>query len=237
MPCPYTGRERGIIVDGKRYAIESCTDKNIKGFITKLKKDVECLDSSVDALREKHDIPSDIIVDTGIIAIHNHNQEDDEKITKIVNGLKYIVRGENDISILVMTNKHLNRLATINCFRKANDVEFYYTPEKSLTWSPILTPELLMSDIIPMRYKEKNSDRAYRVGLFYFDDSPEKCINFIFLVLKYYHLESHQEIDVFVTHDANSIDRLKAVVQKEDSEIFKNSTITVKQLDEVKYKS
>lgn len=238
IDCPYLNKTRGIIIDGKRYAIDSCTEKGILKFLQDLRDTVECIDASLFDLQQKYPMDPDVIVDTGILAIHAHNASDEDELTKITSKIKYHLRSEQNIMLLLMTNKHLNRLATIGNFCKANEVEFFYNLPTGLVAQKTLIPESLMSDIIPMRYRPKGDNCEPRVGLFYFGSMEMSDVSFVLPVMKYFQFESHSSMKVFASCKAIEIENLNVALQKKDaSNVFAERPITIEQLDEVKYNS
>ena len=197
--CPYTNRQRGIYVDGKRYALSSVSSKEkIKEWLDSARTVTRHLDQSQSLFREKLSLPEDLQIDTGIVAWDCHEGWDPEVAHQRREEATIVGSDHPPVSVLFLFKNHLDRLSTITNFKeKCSKLEFLYRTEKAFVWNSVLTPELLMSDWWPIRYKWKNIEH-WQTGLLGFDLNENNSVGFSISVLNFLGLATHPAIDIYL---------------------------------------
>ena len=168
--CPFTGGPRGVLVDGKRYAMESLSTSKITDFVEKNTIDIDNLRQSSDVLETELEIDRLTHFDTAIVAIYCHKDWDAAKMRGYLANVKPPGYRKQPIINLVATNDVLSRLNTIYLFKKTClRLDFFYLVAGNPSYSPLFTPEYLFSSLIPFKYQLHDSPKTVRYGIFNFD--------------------------------------------------------------------
>ncbi len=168
--CPFTRGQRGVLVDGKRYAMDSLTTPNIQNFVEKNLIDIDNLRQSRDVLETDLEIDPLTHFDTAIVAIYCHKEWDAAEMRKVLAKVQPPGYRKQPVISLVATNDTLSRLNTIYLFKKScAKLEFFYMTGGNPLYSSVLAPEYLFSSLIPFRYQLHDSPRVIRYGIFNFD--------------------------------------------------------------------
>ena len=199
LQCPYTNHQRGIYVDGKRYALASVTSKEkIKDWLDSARTVTRHLEQSQGLFREKLELPEELQIDTGIVAWDCHDGWDREVAYQRRDGVVFSGSDQPPVSILFLFKNHLDRLTTLANFKeKCTSLEFLYKTSKTLVWNAVLTPELLMSAWLPIRYKRRSGEH-WEMGLIAFDLEESRSVRFSVPILNYLGLTTHHEIDIYL---------------------------------------
>jgi hypothetical protein len=237
IKCPYNNHPRGILIDGKRYAQQSLKNDTLGKWLRHLKSEVEHLDSSLPSLIDAYNLPDDIVIDTGIIALHCHENYIPDVIDKYIREVQFAGRSNKKMSFMVMSNKTLDKIATIsNLSSTFSLIEFAYYNDNSFLWNEAITPELIMSTIIPFRYKPfmNGDNNHYKVGILFFDKTPAnvKCLIPFF---NYIQFLSHSQIDIYVYTAYSQIDKYNTLMESALNDFSLTMKVKFHQLLNVNY--
>jgi hypothetical protein len=239
IQCTYTSHQRGIYVDGKRYAFSSVTSKEkIKDWLESARTSTRHLEQSQILFREKLELPEDLQIDTGIVAWDCFEGWDREIAYQRRDDVVFSGSDQPPISVLFLFKNHLDRLTTIaNYKEKCSDLEFLYKTSKAFVWQPVLTPELLMSNWWPIRYKWKKQTH-WETGLVAFDLEEAKSVRFSVPVLDSLGLTTHPEINVYLAGVTSSeTSQYQTLLNATAKEYSLSVKLTCKALAVVEYKS
>lgn len=220
--CPYEERERGIVVDGKRYAWSSMGGPSrLSEYVNDVIEQCVSLRKSGPFLERTYGIDPAVEFNTAAIAWDCHDgwREDliDGWLTKLSVSKKW---ADNAIIGLVFTKKNLDRLRTIYEFRqKHTALQFHYQTERYVDgWTDVLAPEAICSDLVAIRYKTHSDAQKglnfWRSGAFYFHEGEIRNSRFIVPFLKHHNLFDEQ-VTVHVAAQANLLDHFKQLIKLE----------------------
>lgn len=208
--CPYSLKTRGVIVDGKRYTLDSVGGSaKIRQWLDDSIKTALHARDSLSALTEERNLPPDTQIDTVIVAWDCHKDWNAEKGK---NWIKQISLGQTPsplLSVFLSDKSHLDRLQTLSQFRKTVEkIEFLYSLERRPVWSEVLTPELFHSSILPVRYK-KYGETIFNTGIIYFDIEQPSEIRFLVKYLDYSGLLTHNNINIHIPCSLSDLESFK----------------------------
>lgn len=215
IQCALAGRERAIIVDGKRYAQASIGGpKKLGKMLGDLVHACSHLRESPDYLERARSVSPGIRLDTAILAWFCH---DGWNPAEALRWRADLGAGRSPVHPpvygFVSTNIELDRLAAIANFKdKLETLEFMYVSSThgGPVFSSVLSPELLHSTMFFSRYKVRGST-AYKYAAFYFDaDSGSEGVSFLLNYLAYYGQFSHESIEVLAPVSRNAANLLEA---------------------------
>jgi hypothetical protein len=219
--------------------MDSSPTATLKKWLTSVKTTTEHLQYSLAAFETERQVPTGTMIDTGIVAWDCHEGWNPDTATERVAGIKFSPSSTQDLSILLWTKPILDRLATLAAFRAPLlSLEFAYTPESRLTWAKVLTPELLMSDILTIRYREKSEEREEH-GVLFLGKGDARDAAFIVPYVPYMQLSSHTSVSVFLPCSRNEISAYQASLNAAlgDHPGGRTVALTCKQIQTSEYRS
>lgn len=212
IKCPFTKRNRGILVDGKRHAMGSVEPHTLRSDTDKLEREISHIREAKDVLYKQLNIDESTVFDTGILAWYCHDGWNEATANDHIRKVQSGAPRRLSIQILIANNTLLDRLGAVANFIKTQGaVEFFYKPTDH--FSKTLAPEYLMSDLIPLHYKQRASDldkRSWRTGFLVFGIDTPYIAHIRFLVKFANHVFSgHDNIDLFIDLPATEFARFK----------------------------
>lgn len=226
LSCPYDSKiTRAVVVDGKRYTMESVGGPTkLRGWLEDTIKTSIHARESMDSLSKKRNLPPNTLIDTALVAWDCHDGWDSKKATSWTKGISLGHRPMPPLSVFLSTKDHLDRLQTIYQFScTVRNLEFLYSIEKKPLWARTLTPELLHSSTLLVRY-EKNGILKKNIGVLYFDVENSSNIKFLSKYLDYSGLLTHDEITIHILCKKSEIEDFETLF-KAEFEIGSNSNI------------
>ncbi|MBU0966842.1 MAG: hypothetical protein KKA54_10755 [Proteobacteria bacterium] len=208
--CPYTRRTRAVIVDGKRYTFKSVGGPaTIKSWLNDSTKTALHARDSINSLSAQRNLPNDTLIDTVMVVWDCHEGWDQAKSKEWIKGIRLGHTPVPALSVFLSTKEHLGRLQTLSQFRHTvHSLEFLYSPEKMPIWSKTLTPELLHSSILLIRYQKSDSQNKI-MGVLYFDTETPSRIRFLVKYLGYAGLLTHDNITIHVQCPQNELEHFE----------------------------
>lgn len=212
LKCPFTHRERGIVVDGKRHAMASVSVSSLRSDVDKLEREIAHIREAKESLYNKLGINENTTFDTGVLAWHCHTGWDESQANDHIRKVRAGGPRRQSTQILIANNTVLNRLQAIVNFIEKYSVEFFY--KSTDCHRRTLAPEYLMSELIPVHYRAKNSRNPWRSAILVFGmDNP--YVNHIRFLVKFAHyvFSGHEHVDLFVEMAATEFARFKDVFE------------------------
>ena len=199
IKCPYLERNRAIIVDGKRYTMESVGGPaRLNKWLRATYKTVMHARESLDILNVDRNLPSNALFDTAMVVWDCYKDWDKNKAKKWIKEVHLNSYANPPVIALLTTKDFLNRLQTLDQFRKTViELQFLYIVDNAPTWSDVITPELLHSSILAVRVKDYNSD-YWNYAAFYFDDSTPSNISFLVDYLAHSSMLIHESVKILI---------------------------------------
>lgn len=217
--CPYRGVTRGIVVEGKRYKMSSVSADMLKKWIVNSLMVTQHLEHSLHLFRKERDLPSDTFIDTGVIVWDCHEKWNTKIGLDMISKVKFFSSSVPTSSILLLHKDHLNKIATIDVFRQRhNQFEFLYNPESVAVWSQVLTPELMMSDMLAVRYR-KEDKKPWEHGIMFLGPLGARQLKFVIPYLAYAQLTSHSKVTVHFPCKQSELPAHKAALESAMADI------------------
>ena len=237
IDCPYTKETRGIYVDGKRYPFQHVTSApKVKSWLTESRTAARHLDESQKLFREELSLPQSTRIDTGIVAWECFEGWDEKKALALKRRFTIASTDEDPTHVFFFTKTHLDRLNSMREFKKQwPHLDFLYVVNDFLSWRSPLTPEQIVSNWWPFRYRKSgNSPWTRAVACF---DIKTKDIPFLLPVLSFLQSTGEPEIEVHLPMGDSEIsdmrEALNAAVKLKKVDI----KLICKKLSLVEYKS
>jgi hypothetical protein len=217
LSCPYDDKiSRAIVVDGKRYTMDSVGGPTkLKGWLEDTINTLVHARESLGSLMEIRNLPHNTIIDTALVAWDCHDGWDANKANGWISGISLGHRPIPPISAFLSTKDHLDRLQTVYQFSQTvTGLEFLYSIEKKPLWSSTLTPELLHSAILLVRYAQNGLSKK-ETGVLYFDIEKPGNIKFLSKYLHYSGLLTHDEITIHILCKKSDIEIFETLFKAE----------------------
>lgn len=221
LDCPFTGRKRGIVVDGKRYKWNSMRKPLLAEFTDGVVEQCGKLRRSTTLLNDEHGIEEDVDFDTAILAWDCYEGWNPELYDRWMATLPLQrVRAKQPILGLVYSRPILDRLATIAELRqKVSALEFHYQLEKYVVgWSKVLAPEAVCSPLIAIRWKDfprgEVESPHWKKGVLYFHQSPTRNARFIVPFLQHHGMQN-TAVAVYAHAEESAIPLLQTQIDHE----------------------
>lgn len=234
--CPYLNRSRAVIVDGKRYTFESVGGpKTLRSWLDDSIKTTMHARESCESLFRTRNIPPGTSVDTVLVAWDCHEGWNANKAKSWLKNIRLGHTPPQTISALIATKEHLDKLQTIVSFKKTvNNLQFLYNCERLPMWSDTLTPELLYSSILLIKYQNSHL-LAPIIGAIYFDINEPCRIRFLVRVLIHAGLLTHDQIAIHIPCKNSQLEHfenyfnaeLRSLGQNENSTSFNFSQLPI----------
>lgn len=217
ISCPYNSKiTRAILVDGKRYTMASVGGPaKLKGWLEDTIKTSIHARESMSSLSKKRNLPPNTQIDTALVAWDCHEGWDTQKAIKWIKGIALGSKPIPPISAFLSTRDHLDRLQTIYQFSQTvTNLEFLYSIERKPLWTSTLTPELLHSATLLVRYSQ-NGKSNKETGVLYFDVEDSGNVKFLSKYLDYSGLLTHDEITVHIMCKKSEIEDFETLFEAE----------------------
>ena len=196
--CPYRGITRGVVIEGKRYKMTSVSADMLKKWIVNSLMVTQHLEQSIHLFREARDLPLDTCIDTSAIVWDCHAGWTTEAGAEMLSKVKFFSSSDPTTSVFLLHKDHLNRLMTIDVFRRRHQqFEFLYNPERVAVWSKVLTPEMMVSSMLAVRYRQGDS-KPWEHGIMFFGQTGTRQLKFVIPYLAYAQLTSHSKVMVYL---------------------------------------
>jgi hypothetical protein len=209
--CPFLQGERAVVVDGKRWSMDTMNGPaKLSGELRNVAEDCVHLRESPDALLRQRDIAATVQLDTAMLLWHCHEGWNEEKALRWLREASPGVYRVPPVMAFVSTNIVLDRLATICTFRaRFAELDFYYPTQQGLAeWYSVLTPETLHSAMSLFRYREHNVSE-WKYGAFYFDTSAPAGVRFLLKLMKATGFVAHPSVEVHVGCPESQVDAFR----------------------------
>lgn len=238
IDCPYTKETRGIYVDGKRYPFQHVTaHSQVKKWLTDSRIVARHLDESQKLFRDDLGLPRSTRIDTGIVAWECYEGWDEVKSRELKRKVTIASADEDPTHVFFFTKPYLDRLNSMREFKKQwPHLEFLYVVNDFSYWRSTLTPEQIVSNWWPFRYR-RSIDQPWNRAIACFDINKTSEIPFLLPVLSFLQSTGEHQLEVHLPMGDSEISDIQAVIDATLKIKAVDIKLICKKFSRVEYKS
>lgn len=226
--CPISGRGRVVLLDGKRYKMDTMSAGLLDEFMNDTIADVNVLRRQWSAVMEQRGVNRTDQIDSAIIAWDCPEGWNPQKAWDWIKKIRVAARMNPPVLGVVAPKDILDRLQTIeNLSKQSGGLQFWYGKAKHRPgFSSVLAPELLASEMIPLRV-----ERTGETGVVFFDTNRSHSVGFVLHYLVNSGLFSSPALTVWVVCERHRVDDFEEQLAQAMRELKRpNPTLTTPEL-------